>query len=214
MKTGNGIEAHNSDFTGIIVAVAEAYYPGITREFLKEYGDRFFIKIHQFFRACLDRTFTREPQALVVGCGGAGRAAAVAAAEMGFATVLMNRTPEKAQAIADELPEYGFIVDPLTDFKEAVKECDLVIYTLPAALDEIRELSADDYAGRDSGHGKVILEANYKNPSFGEEERIKMISADATYIEGKKWLLSQALTGYSLMTGIEPDLSAMENAQK
>lgn len=214
VKTGNGIEAHNSDFTGIIVAVAEAYYPGITREFLKEYGDRFFIKIHQFFRACLDRTFTREPQALVVGCGGAGRAAAVAAAEMGFATVLMNRTPEKAQAIADELPEYGFIVDPLTDFKEAVKECDLVIYTLPAALDEIRELSADDYAGRDSGHGKVVLEANYKNPSFGEEERIKMISADATYIEGKKWLLSQALTGYSLMTGIEPDLSAMENAQK
>ena len=105
-------------------------------------------------------------------------------------------------------------MDPLTDFKEAVKECDLVIYTLPAALDEIRELSADDYAGRDSGHGKVILEANYKNPSFGEEERIKMISADATYIEGKKWLLSQALTGYSLMTGIEPDLSAMENAQK
>ena len=59
--------------------MAEAYYPGITREFLKEYGDRFFIKIHQFFRACLDRTFTREPQALVVGCGGAGKAAAAAA---------------------------------------------------------------------------------------------------------------------------------------
>lgn len=214
VKTAEGIEAHNSDFTGIITAVAEAYYPGITKEFLKEYGERFFIKIHQFFRACIQRTFTREPQALIVGCGGAGRAAAVAAAEMGFATVLMNRTPEKAQAIADELPEYGFLVDPLADFKEAVKECDLVIYTLPATLEEIAELSADDYAVRDSGHGKVILEANYKNPSFGEEERIKMISADAIYIEGRKWLLDQALTGYSLMTGIQPDLREMEEVMK
>ncbi|MGN0201312.1 MAG: NAD(P)-binding domain-containing protein [Candidatus Cryptobacteroides sp.] len=212
VRTDKGVEAHNSDFTGIIVSVAEAYYPGITKEFLGEYGERFFIKIHQFFRACLDRTFTREPQALIVGCGGAGRAAAVAAAEMGFATVLMNRTQEKARAIADALPEYGFIVDPISDFKEAVKECDLVIYTLPAALDEIRELSADDYAGRESGHGKVLLEANYKNPSFGEEERIKMISADATYIEGRKWLLNQALTGYSLMTGLQPGIRAMEEA--
>lgn len=210
VKTPEGIQAHNSDFTGIIVAVAEAYYPGIIAEFTKEFGDRFFIKVHQFFRQCLGRTFNRQPQALIVGCGGAGRAAAVAAAELGFATALMNRTPQKAQAIADELPEYGFIVDPITDFKEALRECDLVIYTLPMALPEIEELSADDFAAETSGHGKVILEANYKNPSFGEDSRIKMISADATYIDGGKWLLYQALTGYALMTGIQPDLDAMK----
>ena len=127
----------------------------------------------------------------VIGFGGAGKAALAAAQDCGRKASLIRH-------------------DALSEGASA----DLVIYTLPASLDEIRELSADDYAGRDSGHGKVILEANYKNPSFGEEERIKMISADATYIEGKKWLLSQALTGYSLMTGIEPDLSAMENAQK
>lgn len=210
VKTSEGIEAHNSDFTGIITAIAEAYYPGIIKEFMKEFGDRFFIKVHQFFRQSITRTFTRQPQALIVGCGGAGKAAAVAAAELGFATVLMNRTAEKAQAIADSLPEYGFIVDPVTDFKEAVKECDLVIYTLPMALPQIEELSADDFAHAESGHGKVILEANYKNPSFDEPARIKMISADATYIEGSKWLLYQALTGYSLMTGgLQPDLEAM-----
>ena len=212
VRSEEGTQAHNSDFTGIITAVAEAFYPGITREFMKEFGDRFFIKIHQFFKQCIGRTFTRQPQALIVGCGGAGRAAAVAAAEMGFSTALMNRTLEKAQKIADELPEYDFIVDPISDFKEALKECDLVIYTLPMALPEIDELSADDYAAGTSGHGKVILEANYKTPSFGEEARIKMVSADVTYIEGKRWLLYQALTGYSLMTGLEPDLDAMEKA--
>jgi Shikimate 5-dehydrogenase len=212
VKTEDGIAAHNSDFTGIIVAIAEAFYPGIVKEFTGEFQDRFFIKIHQFFRQSIERAFTRPPQALIVGCGGAGRAAAVAAAEMGFATALMNRTQQKAQAIADELPEYGFIVDPITDFKEAVKECDLVIYTLPMALPEIAQLSADDYAAETSGHGKVILEANYKTPSFGEEEQVKILAADGTYIGGKNWLLYQALTGYSIMTGLRPDLDAMSKA--
>ena len=49
VKTTEGIAAHNSDFTGIIAAIAEAYYPGIVNEFIKEYGNQFFIKIHQFF---------------------------------------------------------------------------------------------------------------------------------------------------------------------
>lgn len=209
VKTEEGIAAHNSDFSGIVTAVAEAYFPGIVQEFIQEYGQRFYIKIHQFFLMSLGRRFTMQPQALIVGCGGAGRAAAVSAAELGFATTLMNRTPEKARAIADAMPEYGFIVDPVNDFKEAVKECDLVIYTLPVALPEIEELTADDLATEGAGAGKVVLEANYKNPSFGEVARLKLLSAGGTYVPGDKWLLYQALTGYPVMTGQTPDLHAM-----
>ncbi len=220
VKTAKGIEAHNSDFTGIVTAVVEAYFPGIVEEFIGNFGDRFFVKMHQFFLMTLSRTFSRQPQALVVGCGGAGRAAAVAAAELGFATMLMNRTPEKAQAIAEALPEYGFLPDPISDFKEAFKECDLVIYTLPMALPEIAELSADDFAfslteeGVGAGQPKVVLEANYKNPSFDETARQKMAAADAVYIPGTRWLLYQALTGYPLMTGVQPDLKAMAEKMK
>ena len=87
VKTSEGIAAHNSDFTGIVAAIAEAYYPGIVEEFIHEYAERFFIKLHQFFLMSLSRRFYQQPQALIVGCGGAGRAAAVAAAEMGFGTV-------------------------------------------------------------------------------------------------------------------------------
>lgn len=209
VKGSNGIEAYNSDFTGIVTAVVEAYFPGIVEEFIGNFGDKFFVKMHQFFLMTLSRTFSRQPQALVVGCGGAGRAAAVAAAELGFATILMNRTPEKAQAIAEAMPEYGFLPDLISDFKEAVKECDLVIYTLPMALPEIAEFSADDFAGEDSGQRKVILEANYKTPSFDDEARMKLASADCTYISGRRWLLYQALTGYSIMTGLQPDLKAI-----
>ena len=211
VKTTEGIAAHNSDFTGIITAIAEAYYPGIVEEFIKEYGERFFIKIHQFFLMSLSRRFYQQPQALIVGCGGAGRAAAVAAAELGFGTVLMNRTLEKAQALAEDMPEYEFFADPITDFKEAVKECDLIIYTLPVALPEIAEFSADDFAQKGACDNKVIMEANYKNPSFDEIARAKLASADGIYISGERWLLYQALTGYPFMTGLTPDLKAMED---
>jgi shikimate 5-dehydrogenase len=212
VKTGKGIEAYNSDFTGIIMAVAEAYYPGIVEEFIREFGSRFYIKVHQFFKMNIEAKFGQIPQALIVGCGGAGKAAAIAAAEMGFGTVLMNRTLEKARDIAAKYPSYGFIPDPLTDFKEALKECDLIIYTLPVALPEIAELAADDFA-MEKGR-KVILEANYRNPSFDDDTQFKIASADSTYIHGHRWLLYQALTGYSLMTGLQPNLAAMEEAMK
>ena len=158
--------------------------------------------------------FSRKPQALIVGCGGAGRAAAVAAAELGFDTALMNRTGEKAQKMADEMPEYGFIVDQLSDFRAAVKECDLVIYTLPVALDDISCLTVEDFEGEDRytwpRPGKVILEANYKTPSF--RDRTLVNAAGAQYVPGLRWLLYQALTGYSVLTGKMPDLDAMESA--
>lgn len=212
VKTSEGIAAHNSDFTGIVAAIAEAYYPGIVEEFIHEYAERFFIKLYQFFLMSLSRRFYQQPQALIVGCGGAGRAAAVAAAEMGFGTVLMNRTLEKAQAIAQAMPEYEFFPDPIKDFKDAVKECDLIIYTLPVALPEIEEFSADDFAKKGACDEKVIMEANYKNPSFDEIARAKIAAAEGIYIPGDRWLLYQALTGYHFMTGLTPDLKAMEAA--
>ena len=126
----------------------------------------------------------------------------------------MNRTIEKAQAIAQAMPEYEFFPDPIKDFKEAVKECDLIIYTLPVALPEIDEFSADDFAKKGACDEKVILEANYKNPSFDEIARAKIAAADGIYIPGDRWLLYQALTGYPFMTGLTPDLASMESALK
>lgn len=213
VKTSEGIEAHNSDFDGILLSIADAYYPGILQAFMQEHGDRFLIKVHQFFRQNLRSLFLQRPQALVVGVGGAGRAAAVAAAELGFATALMNRSPEKAQALAGELPDYGFLVDSIADFKAALREFDLILYTLPVALPEIATLAVEDFAGEErygmnARAGKIILEANYKTPAF-EAMTDRMEAAGCQYIPGKRWLLYQALTGYSLMTGLQPDLTAM-----
>ena len=215
VKTDDGILADNSDFTGIILSITEAYMPGLAAQFSAKYGESMHIKVHQYLKQALTMLFSRKPQALVVGCGGAGRAAAVAAAELGFDTALMNRTADKAQRIADEMPEYNFIVDQLPDFRAAVKECDLVIYTLPMKLEEIDILTAEDFEGEDRytwpRPGKVILEANYKNPSFGGEVIAKVNAGGAQYVSGLRWLLYQALTGYSSLTGEIPDMKAMEH---
>ncbi len=214
VKTADGVLADNSDFTGIILSIAEAYMPGLADQFSAKYGESMHIKVHQYLKQALTMLFSRKPQALVVGCGGAGRAAAVAAAELGFDTALMNRTPEKARKIADEMPEYSFIVDQLTDFRAAVKECDLIIYTLPIKLDEIDNLTAEDFEGEDRytwpRPGKVVLEANYKNPSFDKKVIDKVNAGGAQYVSGLRWLLYQAITGYSRLTGAIPDLKAME----
>ncbi len=226
LKGPDGIEAHNSDFTGIILSVAEAYFPGLTAECYRQFGSRGYIKVHQFFRQNILRLFSEKPQALIVGCGGAGRAAAVAAAEMGFDVALMNRTHSVAQALAAEMPEYGFIAVPMGDFRNAVRECELVIYTVPQKVEGFDSLSVDDFAGDnhnlvsarnaqpDSPVGnmtpsKVILEANYKNPSFCGNLMEKIAFAGALYIPGTAWLAYQGLTGYGIMTGEEPDLKAL-----
>ena len=67
---------------------------------------------------------------------------------------------------------------------------DVIIYTLPRAVEGIDRL--------DCAH---LLEANYKDPC---------LAGRPGYIPGSSWLLMQAVTGYALMTGEEPDASAME----
>lgn len=206
VKADDGIHAHNTDFTGVILSVAEALFPGIVQECYGFFGEKAYIKIHQFVKQNLQEYYGRKPQALIVGCGGAGKAAAVAASEMGYTTVLMNRTESKAREYALDVSEYGFIVDPISDFKAAFRECELIIYTLPESIPDIALLSEEDYRG-ESSKPKVLLEANYKTPSFRQREGLN-------YVSGRQWLLYQAITGYGIMTGKTPDFQAMASAVK
>ena len=209
------LDAHNSDFSGILLCLASALLPGLVEEAMDTFGDRAHIKVHQVLRESLPVLYPRTPQALVVGCGGAGKAAAVAAAECGFSTVLMNRTPERAQALADALPDYHFLPLPLSAFRTALRECDLVIYTLPGRIAQLDVLSDEDFLPADEagpGPRKILLEANYKDPSFSGPLRTLMETQGCQYIGGSRWHFYQAVTGYALMTGCQPDLRAMAAA--
>ena len=124
-------------------------------------------------------------EALVVGCGGAGRAAAVAAQRLGCRVTLANRTAARAASLASELGCDWIPVDDLSALSP-----DLVLYTVPGPMDGLPDFP-----------DAVILEANYKTPVLE--------GCGRAYISGRRWLLFQAVAGYGIFTGEKPDAGAM-----
>ena len=148
---------------------------------------------------------TAATTVLIVGLGGAGKAAAAAAWQTGLEVILMNRDKSKSEDMAARLGSRTR-VRPLSDFVECFKEADIIIYNLPVRLPEI-----DSICTAASDTKKILLEANYKNPSFDQQtlDNLKGQGLDIEYHTGRSWLLLQALTGYELFTGEKPDLSKM-----
>ena len=172
IKTPEGIKAHNSDYLGVRLWID---------------------KISRL--ASLARNDSKNT-ILIVGTGGAGKAAAEAARSLGCEVTLMNRT------------QYTDDIRPLSEFREAFKTADIIIYNLPVALPELEHLGHDDFI---EGKRKYILEANYRNPSFDNNliQKLKGIHPEFEYTGGQTWLLLQALTGYEIFTGEKPDLEKM-----
>lgn len=184
VKTPEGIKAYNSDYLGV-------------RRWLAEVRTK----------------VSGIPKVLIVGLGGAGKAVAAAAWAEGLKMTLMNRDISKAQDMAERLKgeseESSIIVRQLNEFCEAFIEADIVIYNLPVPIPELESLCTTQPAW--DTESKIILEANYKNPSFTEEvrERLSSKGLNIEYHPGQTWLLLQAVTGYEIFTGEKPDLSKM-----
>lgn len=201
VNTSEGVHAYNSDFTGVILTVAEALWPGIIEEFYGTFGPKAHIKVHQFLRSQIQQRFGHVPRALVVGLGGAGKAASVAAAEMGCLTTISNRTTSKAETFARGLKEYNFQIAGLTDIAEQINTFDIIIYTIPVALTGLKP----EHFRR----GQLLLEANYRDPSFSGLTLARLQDIGVHYIHGINWLLNQAISGYAVMTGETPDAGSM-----
>ena len=209
VKTTDGIKAYNSDYLGVRMWLMEAA-EGLKRTPPTSWAPPPAARgVARFSTPPQPHSTARV---LIVGTGGAGKAAAVAAASLGMDLILMNRSVEKAEAVAESVaamdPVPAVEVRPLEDFRECFRTADIVIYNIPSAIPSLAELSAEDF---NPGHHKFILEANYKNPSFDKELIMKMMTAnpEASCTKGTTWLLYQALTGYEIFTGEKPDLAPL-----
>ena len=169
IKTPDGIKAYNSDYLGIRLWIS---------------------MLSDGLKSML------PPKVLIVGTGGAGKAAGQAARSLGCEVVLINRT------------QYSEDIRPLSEFREAFRDADVVIYNLPVRLAGLEQFSSEDFT---EGKAKYILEANYRNPSFDKDliQRLQAIHPKVEYTRGETWLLLQALTGYEIFTGEKPDLEKM-----
>ncbi len=135
--------------------------------------------------------------ALIIGSGGAGKAASLATKHLGLKTFIANRSINKGIEFAESLNSFTggqkseFI--SLEDIEHTVKECNLIIYTLSMLIPQMENLNIKNH---------IMFEANYAHPFFDKTECIK-------YLSGKYWLYNQAIPAFKLFTSKEPDNRAM-----
>lgn len=127
---------------------------------------------------------------LVIGVGGAGKAAALALVDAGYKTIIANRTLDKAKEFAAKI---GAEFAGLNDVADIVKNAAVVVYALPLKIEELKESDLS---------GALLIEANYKNPSF---------LGAPNYVGGLEWLVNQAIPGFELFTGQKPDAERMRS---
>lgn len=125
--------------------------------------------------------------ALVVGTGGAARAAIAAARKMDCKVTVAGRSEEKVQALASAFGCNGVLLG-----EAATLRPNLILYTLPgtAPVPDLPFASA------------VVLEAEYKHP-------VLTSAPCKAYLSGLRWLLHQAAAGYELFTGEAPSFEKM-----
>lgn len=134
-------------------------------------------------------------KALVVGCGGAAKAASVAAVSAGLEVDLANRDCRKAENFAASV--HGINPVSITAALESGSGYDVVIYAVPVFVAGIETLLSN---------GTVVIEANYRAPSLKDICSGKGLD----YVSGIEWLCRQAVAGFRLMTSIIPDGYRME----
>lgn len=163
IKKGDSIVAHNSDYWGV----------------------KYLLRLN---------TIAQEHKnLLVIGCSGAGKAAALAAQDIGFNCTIANRNYEKAKSFVnrDGIGEMKAI--PLEEIGDIIDSQDVIIYAIPVALDIFKNFDLSE---------KIIIEANYRNPSLDN-----IICEE--YINGKEWLIAQAITSFMVFTKKEPNYKKM-----
>jgi shikimate dehydrogenase len=129
--------------------------------------------------------------AVVVGAGGAAKAAVLALKDSGMNVTVVNRTGSKASELAQKSGVKFALQENLA---ELLTNSNLLVYTIDVAIDEILDANLNKL---------TVLEANYKNPVFSDKDI-------ARYICGREWLVAQAIPSFKLFTGLNPDITAMK----
>ena len=130
-------------------------------------------------------------KALVIGAGGAGKAAALAVKDMGMEVWFANRSSHAAKPFAEKIGAEYVSLDKIPLILE---QTDLIVYNLSMLIPQLEA---------ESLKGKTVFEANYAHPNLANKGASK-------YIDGRYWLYNQAIPAFKLFTSLEPCTTAMK----
>ena len=148
--------------------------------------------------------------ALILGAGGAARAAALALARLGASLTVVNRTPERAQRLADLLasgvPGASVVVGSPDDLDAALVSAQRLIVNATslgmAGASKVPRRLADNVTA-----GQVVADFVYTS---GLTDLLAQAQAQgATIVDGLSVLVWQAAAAFELWTGVEAPVDAM-----
>ncbi len=138
-------------------------------------------------------------RAIVLGAGGAARAILVALREQGVPEiVLLNRTPEKAEALAREIPG-PFVPGALADYARYAPGAGLVVNTTSIGMHDTR---FDDLDLRLLPRTALVTDIVYVplvTPLLADARALGLNTVD-----GLGMLLHQAVPGFEAWFGVRP----------
>lgn len=144
-------------------------------------------------------------RALVLGAGGAARAAVWALVGDGFAVEVWNRTPARAIALTSELG--GTVVD-----QPDASEYDLVINASTAGLGDSDALASLPVGPGDFREGQMVIDLVYGTGPSGLLEVARNDGAEA--VDGLEILVRQGARSFEVWTGQKPSLEVMREAAR
>lgn len=180
------MEGHSTDGYGLCRALAEAFGTGF-----------------------------QDRGVLVLGCGGAGRAAALQAASEGAAGIaLANRSPERANALADELRSRfpGVPVEVCAHWPpppDQSARADLILQSTSMGM------KAEDDLGMSKSHfrpDQCVLDMTYVHRETGLMRAAA--SGGARVVNGLGMLLHQGVRSLEIWTGHPVPVEVMRSALK
>ncbi|WP_423065707.1 shikimate dehydrogenase [Devosia sp. CN2-171] len=145
----------------------------------------------------------RLGRAIVLGAGGAARAILVALRERGFKEiVLLNRTPEKAEALAREI-DGPFTPGRLSDFAFYAGGADLLVNTTSIGMHESRFDDLDLGLLPETALVTDIVYVPLMTPLLADARAVGVRTVD-----GLGMLLHQAVPGFEAWFGVRPEVTA------
>jgi shikimate dehydrogenase len=151
--------------------------------------------------------------ALVLGAGGSARAVAWALVTEGAQVSIWNRTPEKAERLADEL---GALALRSGDERLATANFDLIVNATTVGMGRSGEGAADlkslPVRADSLGETHQLVDLAY-GPSETDLARVARAHG-ATIVDGLEVLVRQGAASLRIWTGQDPPIEAMRGAAR
>lgn len=135
-------------------------------------------------------------KALIIGAGGAAKAAVYGLQKEGMTVTVVNRTYENAVSMSKNFKCKVIKVEEIS--KDVLSNFDLIVNTLeyPQRLFDPKMI--------ESG---VLLDANYKDSIYSDLPEKGLVRL----IDGRKWLMHHAIKSFKCFTGVDASLNDIES---